>query len=184
MLGRCLVLNNSYEFLDVASWFDALCLLIEGKATILAEYADVVRSQHEKWNVPSVVVMKYYVHTKKRKNTFGTVNKRNLLVRDNFMCQYCGVSLGMRNGTIDHVVPRSKGGPHNLLNTVASCKICNNAKGDMMLADFEKKSGLKLRTQPRVLTEEEKIDCLLKTVKSKERNAWLDCLKDYNISLY
>jgi 5-methylcytosine-specific restriction endonuclease McrA len=184
MLGRCLVLNNSYEFLDVASWFDALCLLIENKATTLAEYSDTVRSQHMTWKVPAVMVMRYYVHTKKRKNTFGTVNKRNLLVRDGFKCQYCGAALSMRNGTVDHVFPKARGGTHTLTNTVASCKICNNAKGDMLLADFERKTGMTLRTTPRALTEEEKIDCLLKTVKSKERNAWVDCLKENNISLY
>jgi 5-methylcytosine-specific restriction endonuclease McrA len=184
MLGRCLVLNNSYEFLEVASWFDALCLLIEGKANPLAEYADVVRSERMTWKVPSVMVMRYYVHTKKRKNTFGTVNKRNLLVRDGFKCQFCGCALSMRSGTIDHVVPRAKGGQHTLTNTVASCKICNNAKGDTWLSDFENKTGMKLRTTPRALTEEEKIDCLLKTVKSKERNAWVECLKENNISLY
>lgn len=183
-LGRCLVLNNSYEFLDVSPWFDAICLLVEGKATTLAEYNDVVRSQYETWKVPSVMVMKYYVKTKKRKNTFGIANKRNLLVRDNFKCQYCGVKLSMRNGTIDHVYPRSRGGSHSLDNTVASCKVCNNMKGDTLLADFEAKTGMKLASPPRQLTDAEKIDCLLKTVKSKERDAWLDCLKENGVSLY
>lgn len=183
-LGRCLVLNNSYEFLDVASWFDGICLLVEGKATTLAEYNDVVHSQYESWKVPSVLLMKYYVKTRKRKNTFGVVNKRNILVRDNFKCQYCGATLSMRNGTIDHVHPRSKGGAHSLDNCSASCKVCNNLKGDMSLEAFEKKTGMKLANIPRQLTEEEKIDCLLKTVKSKERNAWLECLEQNGISLY
>lgn len=184
MLGRCLVLNNTYEFLDVCSWFEAICLLVEEKATPLAVYNDVVRSQYNEWNVPSVLHMKYYVKTRKRKNTFGVVNKRNLLVRDDFKCQYCGTSLSMRNGTIDHVLARAKGGTHSLDNTVASCKVCNNAKGDMSLAAFETKTGLKLKTTPRQLTDAEKIDCLLKTVKSKERNAWLDCLAKEGVSLY
>ena len=186
-LGRCLVLNSSFEFLEVSSWFDAICLLIEGKATSLADYNDVVHSQYETWKVPSVMLMKYYVKTKKRKNTFGVVNKRNLLVRDGFKCQYCGIKLSMRNGTIDHVIPRRGnhgGGSHSLDNTVASCKVCNNMKGDTPLAEFEKKTGMKLTTIPRQLTDEEKIDCLLKTVKSKERDAWLACLEQNGISLY
>jgi 5-methylcytosine-specific restriction endonuclease McrA len=183
-LGRCLVLNNSYEYLDVADWFEAICLLVEGKATPLAEYNDVVRSQYETWKVPSVLLMKYYVKTRKRKNTFGVVNKRNILVRDDFKCQFCGSTLSMRNGTIDHVHPRSRGGTHSLDNCVASCKTCNNAKGDMLLSDFERKTNMKLKTEPRQLTEAEKIDCLLKTVKSKERNAWLDCLDNNGINLY
>lgn len=184
MLGRCLVLNNSYEFLDVCSWFEAICLLVEEKATPLAEYNDVIRSQHCEWKAPSVLHMKYYVKTRKRKNTFGVVNKRNLLVRDGFKCQYCSVALSMRNGTIDHVIPRCRGGAHSLDNTVASCKVCNNAKGDMWLSAFEAKTGMVLKTKPRQLSDEEKIDCLLKTVKSKERNAWLECLNANGISLY
>jgi 5-methylcytosine-specific restriction endonuclease McrA len=183
-LGRTLVLNNSYEFLDVASWFEGICLIIENKATALAEYNDVVHSQYLSWKVPSVVVMKYYVKTRKRKNTFGIANKRNLLVRDNFKCQYCGTTLSMRNGTIDHVVPRSQGGTHSLDNTVASCKVCNNLKGDMSLGAFEQKFHMTLANNPRQLTDEEKINCLLKTVKSKERNAWLDCMNENGISLY
>lgn len=183
-LGRVLVLNNSYEFLDVCSWFDGICLLVEGKAVALSEYNDTVRSQYESWKVPSVLLMKYFVKTRKRKNTFGVVNKRNILVRDNFKCQFCGTVLSMRNGTIDHVFPRSRGGAHSLDNCVASCKTCNNMKGDMLLADFEKKTGMKLAAAPRQLTDAEKIDCLLKTVKSKERNAWLDCLEQNSISLY
>lgn len=183
-LGRCLVLNNSYEFLDVASWFDALCLLVENKASILSEYNDVVRSQHEVWKAPSVLVMKYYVKTRRKKNTFGVVNKRNLLIRDNFRCQYCNVVLSMRTCTVDHVVPRSRGGTHSLDNCVAACKPCNNQKGDMFLSDFVSKTGMDLLNEPRQLTEEEKINCILKTVKSKERNAWIECLHENNISLY
>jgi hypothetical protein len=90
----------------------------------------------------------------------------------------------MTTCTIDHVIPRSKDGKHTLENCVASCKSCNNLKADMSLAEFQKKTGLVLKTQPRILTDEEKINCLLKTVKSKERNAWISCLKENGILLY
>lgn len=183
-LCRCLVLNSSYEFLDISPWFDSICLLVENKAVVMAEYNDIVHSQYQSWKIPSVLIMKYYVKTKKHKNTFSVTNKRNLLVRDGFRCQYCNAVISFRNGTIDHVKPRSRGGLHTLDNTVASCKCCNNMKGDMHLADFEKKSGMELKCVPRQLTDAEKIDCLLKTVKSKERNAWLSCLDQNGISLY
>ena len=183
-LSRCLVLNSTYQFLDICPWFDAICLLLENKATPLAEYNDVVRSQYDTWKVPAVMLMKYYVPVKKRKSTFGIVNKKNLLVRDDFKCAYCEVPLSMRNATIDHVVPSCKGGAHSLDNTVASCKVCNNAKGDMMLPEFQRKTGMFLKVKPRQMTEEEKINCILKTVKSKERNAWVSCLDENNISLY
>jgi 5-methylcytosine-specific restriction endonuclease McrA len=184
MLGRCLVLNQSAEFLDVCNWFEALCLVIENKATTLEHYSDVARSQHQTWKIPAVLQMRYYVHIKKRKNTFGVVNKRNLLIRDNFCCQYCGKALTPNTATIDHVIPRSKKGKHSLENTVCACKPCNNIKGDMSLSEFQNKFGLILKSEPRQLTDDEKINCLLKTVKAKERNIWLKCLKDNNISVY
>lgn len=184
MLCRCLVLNQSYEFLDVASWFDAICLVIEGKASPLAEYDDVARSQYNAWRVPSVLVMKEYVQTTKKRSSFNVVSKRNLLVRDGFKCSYCESKLSMRSATVDHIIPRSKGGLNTLDNTVASCKTCNNLKGDMSLSKFTSDYGMVLNTTPRSLTDEEKVDCLIKTVKSKERNAWVACLKEHNISLY
>jgi 5-methylcytosine-specific restriction endonuclease McrA len=183
-LGRCLVLNNSYELLDICDWFDAICLLVEKKATPLSEYNDVVRSQHITWNVPSVLLMNYYVRSKKRSNTYKIANKRNILVRDKFKCQYCGEKLSMKTATIDHVHPRSKGGENTIENCIASCKKCNNAKGDTALSVFEQSSGLKLTSKPRHLTDVEKIDCLLKTVKSKERDAWIRCMDDLKLTLY
>jgi len=184
MLPRCLVLNNSYEYLTVCSWFDAFCLVFENKAFALAEYDDVVRSQYTSTNIPSVVVMKYFVKLAKRKNSFNIVSKKNLLIRDNFKCGYCETPLSMSTCTVDHVIPRAKGGTNGLDNTVAACKTCNNRKGDMSLDAFLKMQNLSVTIKPRQLTEEEKIKCLLKTVKSKERNAWVSCLKDNNIQLW
>lgn len=184
MLCRCLVLNQSYEYLEITSWYKAICHLIEGKATALAEYDDVVHSQYCEWKVPSVIVCKEYKVTKKRHSTFGVANKRNLLVRDGWKCCYCGAKLSLRSGTVEHIVPQSKGGKNTLENTAIACKACNNIKGDLSLSAFTTQFGMKLNVVPRQLTDEEKISCILKTVKSKERNAWLAAMKEYGISLY
>jgi 5-methylcytosine-specific restriction endonuclease McrA len=151
MLCRCLVLNQSYEFLEITSWYKAICHVIEGKATALAEYDDVVRSQYQTWNVPSVIVTKEYKQTKKKHSTFCNANKRNLLVRDNWKCCYCGCKLSLRSGTVEHLVPTCKGGKNTLENTAIACKSCNNLKGDMSLHAFEQKFGYKLNVVPRAL---------------------------------
>lgn len=181
---KCLVLNSTYEYLAVTSWFDAICLVIEDKASVLGEYDDIIRSQFHSWKVPSVLILKYYVDIKKKKSNFNAVNKRNILIRDDFQCQYCGKALTLNTMTIDHVIPKCRGGAHHLENVVAACKSCNNKKSDKILSQFEKDSGCSLRKEPMELSEEQKINCLLKTVKSKERNEWLRVLRENQITLY
>ena len=190
---RCMVLNQDYQFLNIASWMDAICLHIEGKATAIAHYEDFVRSSYEKFQLPAVMVMNYYVRTKKRNRIFTAATKKNIFVRDNFQCQYCGVAVTMGSGTIDHVIPTCRGGPNTITNTVCSCKRCNNRKDNMTAEEYHtwgrKNLGIDsdicaLKNQPRTLSEEEKIRVLLKRFKSKERKAWLKCLKDKGISLW
>lgn len=178
---RCMVLNASYEYLNIEdSWFDSLMLVIEGKATPIEHYGEVVRSQHCTFQVPAVVVMRYQVQVRKRTRLFQMPTKRAVFIRDNFECQYCGARLTMGSGTRDHVLPRSLGGPDTLTNVVASCKPCNGRKANRT----PDQAGLVLRSQPRHLTDEEKIRCVLKTCRAKERMAWLGCLKRLGITLW
>ena len=81
--------------------------------------------------VPEVIVLKEYGERPPRRISFG---RANLARRDDFTCQYCGKKLNLGRGsekvTIDHVLPRSRGGPNTWENTVASCERCNNRKAD------------------------------------------------------
>jgi 5-methylcytosine-specific restriction endonuclease McrA len=71
-----------------------------------------------------------------------SVSRREVLRRDNHTCQYCGST---RHLTIDHVLPRSKGGPHTWDNVITACEKCNAAKGDRLLSEL----GMQLRTKPK-----------------------------------
>jgi len=180
-VSRCMVLNSSYEFLTIQErWVDALSLVIAGKATPLEHYPDVVRSQHERFHLPAVVVMRYHVKTQRKRTLFHAPTRRAVFVRDNFECQYCGGRLSMTTGTRDHVVPRSRGGEDTLGNVVAACRPCNFRKDDRTPDE----AGMQLRQRPRPLTEDEKVQCLLKTVRAKERNAWVACLKRLGLELW
>lgn len=179
-MSRCMVLNQSYEYLNIQNWFDSLCLVIEGKAIPIEHYDETVHSAREQWRLPAVIMMRYQVDTRKRTKLFNIPTKKAVLIRDNFECQYCSAKLTMGSGTRDHVIPLSKGGPNTLTNVVAACKACNGKKDNKTL----EQSGLTLRTKPRALTEEEKLKCLIKSFKSKERQVWLACLKNLGLTLW
>ncbi len=176
-----MVLNASYEYLNIEDdWFESLMLVLEGKAHPIEHYPEVVRSQFCTFQLPAVVVMRYQVLVRKRSKLFQLPTKRAVFIRDNFECQYCGTRLTMGSGTRDHVVPRARGGVDTLSNVVASCKPCNGTKADRT----PEQAGMVLRTRPRPLTEDEKIRCVLKTCRAKERMTWLNCLKRLGIALW
>jgi 5-methylcytosine-specific restriction endonuclease McrA len=172
-MSRCLVLNAGYEYLSIAErWIDALGLVLSRKATPIEEYAEVVRSQREVFRLPAVVVMNRHVKSRRKVRLWVTPTRRLVFSRDGFRCQYCGIGISMKTGTRDHVLPLSRGGPDVLSNVVAACRDCNGRKD----ARTPEEAGMRLLSQPRSLTESEKIQCLLKTCRTKERDTWLECL--------
>jgi 5-methylcytosine-specific restriction endonuclease McrA len=180
-MSRCMVLNASYEFLAIEEhWIDALGLVLSGKAVPLEEYPDVVRSQHCTFRLPAVVLMRYQVKTLRRRQVFNVPTRKAVFIRDGFACQYCGTRVSMTTGTRDHVIPRSRGGPDIMQNVVTACRACNVRKDDRMLEEV----GMSLTSRPRPLTEEEKIQCLIKLVRAKERNAWMGCLRRLGLGLW
>ena len=179
-MSRCLVLNASYEYLSIADrWIDALSLVLAKKATPIEEYPEVVRSQREAFRLPAVVVMNRYVKTRRKVRVWSAPTRKLVFSRDGFQCQYCGTRISMGTGTRDHVVPLSRGGPDVLANVVTACRDCNGRKDARTPAE----AGMTLRSQPRSLTEAEKIQCLLKTCKVKERETWLECLDRIGVRL-
>lgn len=183
---RCLVLNQDNQLLHITpDWTESICLLLEDKVRVLSYYENkTVRSMHQEFQIPAVVVLNYYVVAKKRKKIFNKPTKKNILIRDKFTCQYCETKLTYGTGTVDHVIAKDNGGPDTITNCVASCKRCNNAKDNLWLSEFTKRTGIKLLSQPRPLTEEEKLECVLRSFKSKERKTWTKTLKEYNIELW
>lgn len=176
---RCLVLNSDWSFLNITSSFNALVLAFEEKVDVLKAYQKTYRSQYLEIPVPAIVALRHYKDVSKRRRNFSA-STRNVVIRDNFKCAYCGCVLTFKSATKDHVVPASKGGKTIMSNLVAACKPCNSRKDNKTLAD----SGMTLLFKPRDLTNEERLRCLVKTMSSKERNVWIDWLKENNITLW
>lgn len=122
---RTLVLNAGYEPLAVVSFKRALVLVMNQKASIVAVDGEhPVFGSSGAWERPSVIILRRYVRIPSGRNI--PVSRRGVLRRDNSRCGYCGKSAA----TIDHVMPRSRGGKDSWENLVACCLSCNNAKGN------------------------------------------------------
>lgn len=176
---RTLVLNADHQYLGIIPGFRGLILVMEDKCRVLANYDKKMRSQREEWSLPAVVVMKEWKRVHKQNRNFAA-STRNILIRDNFSCQYCGCHLTMSNGTKDHVIPQSIGGPTTFENMVACCKRCNGIKDNRTPSQ----SGMYPLNEPRKLTNEEKLGCIMKTMQSKERKTWSDCLGKNGVKLW
>ena len=135
-----LVLNQNYEPLSICSVRRALLLILRGKAELVEKIGEVVRSVSQDYPVPSVVRLGRYIRAPRRK---VVLSKRNILKRDNHQCQYCGCKEGKL--TIDHILPRTKGGKSTWENLVCACVACNCKKGE----HHPDKVGLALRTKPK-----------------------------------
>jgi 5-methylcytosine-specific restriction endonuclease McrA len=134
-----LVLNQNYEPLNVCNVRRALVLVIGGKAEILEASPRGLTTTRAVFPAPSVIRLMYFI---RRPRPRVKLTRREIFIRDNFTCQYCG-----RHGhelTIDHVIPRSRGGLHIWENVVASCKTCNHRKGGKSVAE----ARMSLRKQP------------------------------------
>ena len=119
-----LVLNANYEPLNVCSTRRALTLLVAGKAEMLANGRGYVHTVRLTLPRPSVIRLGHMV---RRPRPRVRLTKREVFRRDNFTCQYCG-SRSPRL-TIDHLIPRHRGGEHSWDNLVAACPACNLHKG-------------------------------------------------------
>ncbi len=121
-----LLLNGSYEPLNLCTIRRGVELLFLGKAELLHAYPGKgLRSETRVFPRPSVIRLRYYI--KVRRNDIP-LTKRNILRRDGYTCQYCG-----RKGndmTVDHVIPRSQGGEDSWENLVCACTSCNSKKGE------------------------------------------------------
>jgi len=137
-MARALVLNATYEPIGVVSSRRALILALSKKVDVLAESGDLISSADLSVPIPSVVRLRYYVKVPYRR--VAPLNRRAVFARDHGTCQYCGKAAE----SIDHVIPRSRGGEHIWDNVVACCRRCNTYKGDRFLKDCD----LKLRAAP------------------------------------
>ncbi|MDA8139815.1 MAG: HNH endonuclease [Desulfobacteraceae bacterium] len=122
----CVLLNADYSFMNVVDWRRALRLVVNNKVTVL-RYSDRRIQGAEGAIVRLPAVMKLIKLIRSVYRSRVPFSKRNVLVRDQFTCAYCGRWGGKM--TIDHIIPISRGGPSNFENCVACCRGCNTRKG-------------------------------------------------------
>jgi len=136
-MSKVLVLNASYEPLNITSWRRAVVLLLKGKAEQLEKDDKYL---YREFPLPKVIRLLHYVQVPYKEIP---LTRRNVLERDRQSCQYCnyrGDDL-----TLDHVIPRSRGGGDSWENLVAACVRCNVKKGNRT----PKEAHMILKTQPR-----------------------------------
>lgn len=139
MNKRVLVLNQDFSPISICAMQRAFLLVYLNKADLVTKAnGSVIRTVTRVYPMPSVIKLKNFVHVPYK----GVVlTRQNIFKRDGFRCQYCGTS---RNLTLDHVVPKARGGKTSWANLVTACKNCNTRKGDYMLEEI----GLTIRTRP------------------------------------
>jgi 5-methylcytosine-specific restriction endonuclease McrA len=125
-----LVLNGNYEPLNVCTTKRAMGLILADKAMVLENGRGFIHTVSRTYERPSVIRLFYAV---RRPRPRVRLCKREILRRDGYRCQYCGRETSQL--TIDHVVPRYRGGPHSWENLVAACPQCNRRKGGRTLAE-------------------------------------------------
>jgi 5-methylcytosine-specific restriction endonuclease McrA len=129
--SRVLLLNATFEPLAVVTAKRAVVLMLTGKAECVeAALDEVFHSENLTVPAPSVMRLSRYVRVPYRRAV--PMTRAGVLRRDGRRCGYCG----KRADTIDHVVPRSRGGTHSWENCVAACRTCNSRKADRMLAEL------------------------------------------------
>ena len=137
-----LVLNATYEPINVCTVRRAAVLLLKEKAEIVEHSSYELRS--ETATLPRPVVIRLVTFVKVPRDTHRRkITRRAVFARDGWECQYCGARTSL---TVDHVIPRSKGGNSDWENIVASCAPCNRRKGDRLPHQV----GMHPRVKPRM----------------------------------
>jgi len=124
---KALKLDASYRPVGVIDAVEALVLCIVGKAKAIETYTREICSPTRRFKVPAVIVLKTMV-----KYHFEGIacSRQNIIWRDQNICQYCAKSFPSEKLTVDHLMPKSRGGPKSWKNLVTACKRCNQRKGN------------------------------------------------------
>jgi 5-methylcytosine-specific restriction endonuclease McrA len=123
-MRSALVLNATFEPLSVVSARRAICLVLSEKAEIIEDDGTEVRAETLVMRAPLVIRLNYVVRAPFRRRT--ALSRRAVFARDGYKCQYCGRPAD----SIDHVMPKSRGGEHAWENVAAACRTCNLHKRD------------------------------------------------------
>jgi 5-methylcytosine-specific restriction endonuclease McrA len=144
---KVLLLNASFEPLGIVTIPRAVRLVWKGTAeTVELDGDRVLRSQHFVFPCPAVIRLVSYIDVRKRRSASGSMRAK-ILIRDRYRCQYCGVKGSALELSIDHILPRSRGGRTVPENLCAACRSCNSRKGDRTPSE----ARMPLLTEPSAL---------------------------------
>ena len=136
----CLVLNGDFSPLNVCTALKGAKMVFTGRAEVIEGYKNGLRTVNAEFPVPTVI----RIHRKIRlRDVRVRLSRKAVLSRDRYVCQYCGFAAP--NMTVDHLVPKHRGGEFTWENLVCACPRCNSRKGDMTLAE----AGMKVLSRPK-----------------------------------
>lgn len=138
-----LVLNASYEPINICGARRALVLVLKGVARTEEEQGATLHASRINMPLPSVIRLLEY---RRIPHQTRALSRKNILLRDRNTCQYCGSILNTNEMTLDHVLPRSRGGLSTWENLVACCHSCNRKKGSQLLHEL---TDMALTREPR-----------------------------------
>jgi len=144
-MSEVLVLNTSYMPVNIIPWQDAICLWYTDKAEILDSYEDkMLHSWKSAMAMPAVIRLYSFVKPHRNISFYESFTRKNVWLRDESKCQYCGKPVALNSFTFDHVKSKSSGGLTTWTNIVCSCLKCNTKKGNKTLEE----AGMKLIKKP------------------------------------
>ena len=163
-MKQTLLLDSSFYPLQMIDWKRALCLFFTERAEVVEHHSDVeIRSTHDSFKLPKVMRL----FTKVGNINSVKFNRLNVFYRDSFTCQYCNTKFKPHELTLDHVIPKSKGGKSSWENIVCACAPCNNKKADYLMDEC----GMKPIKKPK---EPKWIMIFLLKLEQKEQLVWKD----------
>jgi 5-methylcytosine-specific restriction endonuclease McrA len=166
---KTLKLDVSYRPIEIVDAVEALVLCLIGKAQAIENYKNEIKSVSDSFKLPAVIVLKRFV-----KFHFKVVSahRREIILRDENKCQYCNKEFPTDKLTLDHIIPKSKGGLNTWHNLVAACKRCNQKKGNRT----PEEANMKLLRIPK----KPKYDILRTVGKNQISELWKDYLWGWN----
>lgn len=162
-MNRTLLLNATFEPLCLVSFRRAIVLVLKDKAEVLERAARHLRSATAHHASPLVIRLRYFVRVPRHESR--KISRRAVFARDGYECQYCGAASHL---TMDHVIPRSRGGGSSWDNVVTSCAPCNLRKGNRLPHE--------INMHPRTTPRPPRPDVFISVAAPRQPNAWLPYL--------
>lgn len=164
-MRQTLLLDASFYPIQMIDWKKALTLFFTERAEVVELHQDIeIKSTHSSFKLPKVMRLFYKVGNV----NFVKFNRLNVFSRDKFICQYCGNHFKSKDLTLDHVVPRSKGGKTEWNNIVSACSPCNTKKADKLLRDISSMQLLRKPFEPKWMS------LFIFKLSMKEKSVWYD----------